>query len=129
MYLCGMKKAIVYMLLFIFTIQTTKSLWIVSSFHINREYIADNLCINRFDKIPTCKGQCFLDKELTKENKESKKALTTLEKEVLYIIPDLQFTDSIETFAFQPLNSFGFYQNTTYISFLLHIENPPELLA
>jgi hypothetical protein len=88
-----MKKVIVIFLLFIFTIQTTKSLWIVTSFHVNRDYIAENTCINRFDKIPTCKGQCFLNMELSKEQKENKANITVAEKDTVFIVTSFEETD------------------------------------
>jgi len=95
MYLCKMKKIVVYFLLFIFALQSTKSLWIITSFQINRDYIASNLCINRFDKIPTCKGQCFLNNELSKEQKDNKKNLTTIEKDTIFIAPQFALLTEI----------------------------------
>lgn len=123
-----MKKVIVIFLLFIFTFQTTKSLWIITSFQINREYIASNLCINRFDKIPTCKGQCFLTKELNKEQNENKKNITTIEKDSIFIAPHF---DVIQTPKYSKSilkNKFSFHKATKYTSYLFNFENPPELV-
>ena len=123
-----MKKVIVIFLLFIFTIQTTKSLWIITSFQINREYIASNLCINRFDKIPTCKGQCFLTKELNKEQNENKRNITTIEKDSIFIAPHF---DVIQTPKYSKSilkNKFSFHKATKYTSFLFNFENPPKLV-
>lgn len=129
MYLCQMKKIIVCILLFIFTIQSTKSLWIITTFQINREYIASNLCINRFDKIPTCKGQCFLNNELNKEQKDNKKNLTTIEKESIFIAPQFTAIQAPKYSKSISKNKFGFIKATNYSSFLFHFENPPELVS
>ena len=128
MYLCKMKKVVVYFLLFIFTIQSTKSLWIITSFQINRDYIASNLCINRFDKIPTCKGQCYLNNELSKEQKNNKKNLTTIEKDSIFIAP--QFTVIQTPIYYNNIlkNKFSYHKTTKYTSFLFSFENPPELV-
>lgn len=45
--------------------QALSSLIILAAFHLNRDYISDNLCINRFDAIPLCKGSCYLEKQLS----------------------------------------------------------------
>lgn len=123
-----MKKVIVIFLLFIFTIQTTKSLWIITSFQINREYIASNLCINRFDKIPTCKGQCFLTKELNKEQNENKRNITTIEKDSIFIAPHFVVIQTPKYSKSILKNKFSFHKATKYTSFLFNFENPPELV-
>ena len=128
MYLCKMKKVVVYFLLFIFTIQSTKSLWIITSFQINRDYIASNLCINRFDKIPTCKGQCFLNNELSKEQKDNKKNLTTVEKENIFIAPQYTVIQPPRYSINILKNKFSFNKVIKYTSFLFSFENPPELV-
>jgi hypothetical protein len=41
------------------------------SFYIQRDYVAQNLCKNRFERIPICKGSCFLEEQINnQENKE-----------------------------------------------------------
>lgn len=123
-----MKKIVVYILLFIFTIQSTKSLWIITSFQINREYIAENLCINRFDKIPTCKGQCFLNNELSQEQKDNKKNLTIIEKESIFIVPQFIVIQTPNYSISISKNIFSFHKTIKYTSFLFNFENPPELV-
>jgi hypothetical protein len=41
---------------------------------MQRDYIAKNLCINRFDMIPLCKGKCYLTQQL-KENEKREQNL------------------------------------------------------
>lgn len=123
-----MKKVIVIFLLFIFTIQITKSFWIISSFHINRDYIAKNICINRFDKIPTCKGQCFLDDELSKEQKENQKSLLKIEKESFYVLSIFNSKENSRLIQIDSKKIVDFHRIINYTSFLLSFENPPELV-
>jgi hypothetical protein len=123
-----MKKTVVFFLLFIFTLQCTKSLWIITTFHINRDYIAKNICINRFDKIPTCKGQCFLDNQLNKQEKENKKNNITIEKDFAFIYPQV---DEVQIPSFSTANVkkvFSFYHSTHANIFAFKFENPPELV-
>lgn len=68
--------------------QSTSNVWIVTSFYINRDYIAKELCINRFDKVPLCKGKCYLEKKMSDNEKEEQKIPTVKEKEIqLYFCP------------------------------------------
>ena len=68
-----MKKLISILLILAFIIQTTNQIWIIAAFYVNRDYIAANLCINRFDKIPVCKGSCFLEKQLNTNQQQQQK--------------------------------------------------------
>lgn len=62
-----MKKSILLLLLLSFIYQNTSSFWILTSFYINQDYIAENICINRFDAIPMCYGSCYLQSELSED--------------------------------------------------------------
>lgn len=77
-----MKKIVLYFLLMSFVFQSTSNLWIISSFYINQDYIAKNLCVNRFDKIPVCYGICFLSKQLKDNDKQEQKLPNVKEKEI-----------------------------------------------
>lgn len=123
-----MKKVLVLFLLFIFTIQATKSFWIILSFYLNREYIAENICINRFDKIPICKGICYLDNQLSKEQKETQKSLLKIEKESFFV---LSIFNSKEISRFIPTETKKIIDCQTvkhHSPFLYSFDNPPELV-
>lgn len=77
-----MKKTLLYLLMFSIVFQSFSNLWIISAFYVQRDYISKNLCINRFDKIPTCKGACYLEKKLVENEKKEQKVPTVKEKEV-----------------------------------------------
>ena len=53
-------------------VQSSSQLWIETVFYLNRDYIAQELCVNRFDRIPLCKGSCVLEKKLEEDTEKSK---------------------------------------------------------
>ncbi len=70
------------MLIVAFIVQSTSQLWIIAAFNINRSYIAANLCINRFDAIPVCKGSCYLEDQLNKDHERQQKLPDLKNKEI-----------------------------------------------
>lgn len=77
-----MKKSVLFILLLSFLYQSTSSIWIITSFYLNQDYIAKNICINRFDAIPVCNGKCFLEKELSADAEKEQKIPNIKIKEV-----------------------------------------------
>jgi len=74
-----MKKLVAILLLITFLLQTTSNLWIIVSFYIQRNHIAKNLCVNRFNVNSVCKGKCYLSKKL-KENEKKKQNFPDLKQ-------------------------------------------------
>jgi len=77
-----LKKITSIIVLAVFVFQSTTSFIVLVSFVFNRTYIADNICVNRFDKIPVCKGQCYLTKELKQQAHQEKSFPDLLQKEL-----------------------------------------------
>lgn len=77
-----MKRVISIWLLCIMLLQGTGNCWIVAAFYLNRNYIASTLCINRFDLIPVCKGSCFLDRQISENEKRQEKTTDLKFKEI-----------------------------------------------
>ncbi|NSL87616.1 hypothetical protein [Chitinophaga solisilvae] len=69
-----MKRLLSILLLCITLLQSTGNCWIVAAFYLNRNHIAETLCINRFDRIPVCRGACFLDSQLSQQERREEKA-------------------------------------------------------
>ncbi|MCH5718515.1 hypothetical protein [Niabella hibiscisoli] len=65
-----MKKTVLILLLGAFLFQALSGLVILAAFHLNRDYISENLCINRFDAIPLCKGSCYLEEQLSEHEQQ-----------------------------------------------------------
>jgi len=64
-------KQLIWILLPLMLLQSFSSVWLWTVFEFNRDYIAKNECINRFnEKALSCRGQCILMKE--QKNLESR---------------------------------------------------------
>jgi hypothetical protein len=50
--------------------QSFQRTWIVTSWKVNRDYIAANLCENKSVKESTCSGSCYLKKQLKEQDKK-----------------------------------------------------------
>lgn len=96
-----MKKCITLFILMLFVFQNTGSIWIIGEFYINRNYIAKNVCINRFDAVSICNGKCYLDNELKANDKQEQKFPTVNYKEVqLFFESPFEFSFTVICFAF-----------------------------
>ena len=58
----------------IICLQATNLLWVFIGYECNRDYIEQNLCVNRYEPAATCKGFCYLS-EKTVEQKEASDVL------------------------------------------------------
>jgi len=79
-------------------IQSMSSMWIFLSFQLNRDYIESQLCINRFDTIPVCKGSCYLEEKI-KEDQQHNDApvkLKLLEVTMILAVFSLSNTQPIQ---------------------------------
>lgn len=76
---------------------STVSLWFF--FQLNRDYIAKNECINRFnEKALSCRGQCVLMKKMREHEEKEQKNLETRIIDVVFINNQLNFTFETSTF-------------------------------
>lgn len=78
------------------------------TFKVNQKEITQNLCVKKEIKNNTCKGQCYLAKQLKKAaEKEQKESQNVKEKqEIIYILPPLSYASiAIADFKEQGSNS------------------------
>jgi hypothetical protein len=54
--------------------QTFSKWFVVISFNLNRDYIAKNLCENRYRPVLKCNGNCVLMKKMKQEEKKEQDA-------------------------------------------------------
>lgn len=54
----------IYLLALTLLLQSVAALWVWVGFYTNRDFIAKNLCENRFISNSTCEGQCVLMKKM-----------------------------------------------------------------
>jgi hypothetical protein len=50
-------------------------------YNLFRNYIAENLCVNRYSDDSCCQGKCFLEKQIELVNESENKASNTTEKQ------------------------------------------------
>lgn len=107
--------------------QGTSSIWIMVSFYAQQDYISQNLCINRFDAIPICKGQCYLNKQL-KENEKKEQSFPALkQKEMqLFFQDDLSFEFPKTIFEERP-NTLNYKDCFLSSEYLYSVFHPPKI--
>jgi len=123
-----LKKIVSIVLILAFLVQSTSHLWIWAAFEINRDYIAANLCINRFEAIPVCKGSCFLEKQLNENEKQQQKLPDLKTKEVNLFCQENYFDLPKQTFLLSTKSAFP-NQNISFISseYLRSVFRPPSI--
>lgn len=121
-----MKRIVAIFFLITFVFQSTSTLWIMASFYVQRDYISKNLCVNRFDAIPVCKGQCYLNKQL-KENEKKEQNLPDLkQKEIqLFVQNNLSF-EFTKTIFEERLNTLHTKDNFLSSEYVFSIFHPPQ---
>ncbi len=78
-----------------FVMQALGKFIIYTDYIINKEYIANNLCVNKSKPILKCNGKCHLAKQLKKQDQKENKSSSSKEK--VEIITDQV---SVETYVF-----------------------------
>lgn len=127
-----LKKLLTILLALAFVVQSTSQLWIKAAFYSNRDYIANNLCINRFDAIPVCKGSCYLEEKLSqdKEQQKSTSAEVKVKEIVLFFqqsFVELYAQNDIASFIEREFNLFS--NNCIPQNFISKIFHPPATLV
>ncbi|MGN7785968.1 hypothetical protein ACTJIJ_15675 [Niabella sp. 22666] len=125
-----MKKIILISLLAAFLFQALSGLVILAAFHLNRDYISDNLCINRFDAIPLCKGSCYLEKQLS-ENEQHQQDLPELKLKETFLFYDNRKVDIEKPVSITDAHqAFPFPQHSALLQGVLSsILKPPILIG
>jgi len=117
-------------LIFAFLVQSSSQLWIIISFKINQDYIAANLCINRFETIPVCKGSCFLENQLNQAQKQQQKLPDLKTKEINLFFQN-NSTELQEPIIFISSNISYPNLNTSFITsdYLNSVFRPPSYVV
>jgi hypothetical protein len=122
-----MKRLVVIPLLLVVLVQGTIDLWTVVIFHVQREYISQNLCVNRFDAIPVCNGQCYLDKQLQENEEKQDQALDTRQSEVHLFCQKTEIGESIALLVTAPIRIGLRSVGPLASAFTWSIDHPPEV--
>jgi len=125
-----MRNGVLFIVLLSFLYQETSSFWVVTSFYINQEFIANNLCINRFEAVPTCNGKCVLANELSVEAEKEQQIPNIKNKEIqplFHIVRNLKEYIISTQYHAQP--EYPEYKPNLNLSQLVFpVFQPPELI-
>jgi len=58
------KYPVTILLILLVAAQSFSKWCLIAEFQVSRDFIAQNLCVNRLNPISCCKGTCFLNKKL-----------------------------------------------------------------
>ncbi len=124
-----MKKLFANILLTAFLLQSFSQLYIITSFYIRQDYISKNLCVNRFDTIPVCKGQCYLAKELKEsEKKQDQHSLDLKLKEIQLSQPvPYEYIYCLSTPLFHKPKPISKETNILISEFNFSVFHPPKI--
>ncbi|MCP1994890.1 hypothetical protein [Flavobacterium sp. HSC-61S13] len=123
-----MKKSIFTILLLSFIYQNTSSFWIITAFYINRDYIAKNVCINRFDTIPVCNGSCYLQQELSADSDKKQELPIIKLKEVQPLFyQSIPYQIAVAKVFIAPRIYPKYYSKFIISNLVFSLFQPPEL--
>ncbi|MCW8310426.1 hypothetical protein ACR78Z_19365 [Sphingobacterium thalpophilum] len=92
-------KQFIWIILPLMLLQSFSTVWLWTIFELNRDYIARNECINRFnEKALSCRGQCILMKKMREHEEKEQKNLETRIIDVVFINNQLNFTFETSVF-------------------------------
>lgn len=122
-----MRKIVSILLIVAFFVQCTSQLWILAAFKINQDYIANNLCINRFESIPVCKGSCILENQLNKDQKQQQQIPDLKAKEISLFCQDYSSKLSFEAILYNTNIAFPSFKTSFITSaYLESVFHPPS---
>jgi hypothetical protein len=108
--------------------QSISGLFILGYYYSNKTYISENLCINRFDSVPICKGKCFLTKKL-KEKEQSEQKYPDLKKSNIQLYSQKNFSaEFTNTMNEVDLFNFSLYNSTLPKTDLASVFHPPQVI-
>lgn len=99
----------------------------MASFYAQRDYISKNLCVNRFDTTPVCRGRCYLTKQL-KESEKKEQDLPEIKQEEIQLFIQSNISFECRKIIFRDTLSIVFYEDNFPVSeFLFEVFHPPKV--
>ena len=99
----------------------------MASFYAQRDYISENLCINRFDAIPVCKGQCYLSKQLKENEKKEQNLPDIKQKEIQLFLQNYLCFEFKKVQFVKSLNTSTYKDNFLSSAFVFSVFHPPKI--
>ena len=116
---------------FLILLTSLRDLVTYANFYHNQDYIAQNLCVNRFDAVLMCNGKCYLKDSLSEnhESEDSKLPVLPEEERAIYIIPII--TSLLNPFTSHQLKKDSIaYKSSVYVfEYLDEVFHPPIVFA
>jgi len=81
-----MKFIAIPILILLLMAQAFSKWFVVISFNLNRDYIAKNLCENRYRPVLNCNGNCVLMKRMKQEEKQEQDAPAPVKIEITSVV-------------------------------------------
>lgn len=102
----------------------------MAAFKINQDYIAANLCINRFEAIPICKGSCYLENQLNQDQQQQQKFPDLKTKEINLFCQNNAIVLSTQVILLNSDISYPYF-NTSFITsaYLRSVFRPPSFVV
>jgi len=129
-YLYSLMRLILAPILILLVMTQTFSHWfVVMSFKLNQDYIAKNICENRFRPKMHCNGNCVLMKKLKQQEKEEQKNPVTLKLEVSTVIISSRsfFTVSLADFPKDIPHTYTIRSDSKEIRMPRSFFHPPQV--
>ncbi len=96
-------------------------------FYLNVKYISENVCVNRFDALPVCKGKCFLKKKLNEQEQREQKLPDFKQKEIQLFYQKSLFSLFTKASEHQDLFNFPTQSLNLQSTILDSVFHPPQV--
>jgi len=121
-----MKQILALLFVVIFIFQSSSDLWILTTFYIQQDYISENICVNRFDSIPICKGQCVLTEQL-RSNEQNEQNIPILKEKKVQLFCQLSYLEKVIPIPLlQKKSNTKLNDNNYTYKYLPRIFHPPQ---
>jgi hypothetical protein len=125
-----MRQLATFLLVLLIFLQTFGKMWVVVSFKIRQDHIAETLCIEKKIATSTCRGRCYLKEQLNKASEKEQKKQPTNPKEkaelVVYLYPLTVFEYQERIDFYLPKINVDYEKNFYPSSFIIDIFHPPK---
>ncbi len=130
-YLCVVKKVVAILLSLIILSGACKELITYAQFHINKDFIVNNFCVNLNKPETKCGGTCYLKKSLIENQAQEERIPNQAkEKESSIDLLPISKSKSVNNDFSEHLNKNDQYFINNYsFSYLKEIFQPPRLTA
>ena len=124
-----LKQIVCLVLVSVFLLKTFNTSIVLANYHINKDYIAKVLCVNKSKPQMHCNGKCHLKNELNKtEKKEHSPANPVTEKSQVQLFSESNSTfDLLNTVILNPnklLSNCSFHLSEKHLDSVFH---PPQV--